>query len=131
MAWSGKVKLFHVTYHGSKREAWVLSQTAEQAMDEAAGRDAIPYEGVLSASEVSPNDPFYFVCDDPSESELVYVEDHGWNAGDINVREGFTVTLLPTEKYKVEALAWRWAEAYEATLDTFAFTFEPKLLGSR
>jgi len=127
--WTGAVRLFHVKYHGTQREAWVLSQTAEQAMNEVAGRDAIPYEGVLSASEVSPDQMFHFVCDDPTEHELVYADVPAWE--EPVPRAGFAVTLLKTEQYKVAALARRWAEAYEATLEPFAFTFEPKLLGSR
>jgi hypothetical protein len=128
MAWAGEVKLFRVTYHGTKREAWVLSQTAEQAMDEVAGRDAVPYQGVLSAVEEDPTDVFFFVCDDPNESELVYRDTPAWE--EPSTREGFTITPR-LGKHKVEAPAWRWAQAYEETLDPFAFSFEPKLLCSR
>lgn len=127
MTWTGEAKVWHVASEDS--EHWVIAETAEQACDEVAGREALPFEGRLRAIALNPAETFYVVYENPEDVELIYEPQLGWQP-ELVLREGFTVTQA-RRRSKVTAPAWRWAQAYEELQDPYAFSFEPKILGSR
>lgn len=132
MSYTGEVKVFFIVAKKGKRvvkEAWVFADTDEHAIDEMAGREAMPFVGLMFAEEVNADEEIYLVCDDPNDSELILTQCHDWEEPEL--REGFTVTKLKTGKFRVTGPAWRWAEAYEATLGNFVLSIEPKVLCSR